>query len=895
MASPLQGLSPPLVPSGVGGVGSGSSGSNSSGQISDTLGTTSAGSGNLIIIAAGNPQIPKPGLFAFMQAVSQASMTNKNITYDSSSALSLVTAEFYRNMLLDAQRLISLQNVIAALIQAQEPLIDNINQDIDNENAQITAYDTLLPNDTSQSTNLNVAANDLNEAQILFQQQTEAHDAGFMSDSDYQNAQQTYTLILGTYNGAVSSYNVYVTSRNNSITTFNDSVINYNAKVTANNLQITAINVQRVAAGLSPMALQTPLPYVISFLPTATSAPPIPVEVLPILIPPVVNGIGRYPTPIDDFQSPFLPQTIVIQTLATLQGIYKFQAYVDYFLHTKTAVYALPGAFTSQLAASNTTVSGTNLNAGLAAISSSLDPVIVQRLFNQGAQNAYYQSFTSVLKPGTIDATLVATSNVLASASFVNAQQLVDSLQKSLKGVNEDENLINNALALGFVKNTLEIVSKNALPEALAGFVSPSEKNNPAFESTSNALNSTVALSLLGSSLALLSSTVDVPGLGAQLLRMSGLNEAEVFNLTSQGIGLNNFVSNPFTQSLFVQKLSDQIAQAIGQSNNAELLGAIQNAVLEAAQKTSALAQPDQFLINLTQNVNNNPLTGTLAPDILVAARSAFLGPAFDSRIGFRNDLQQSLITQGFNTNEALQISSSIASVPSSATTDALFNTNNINTQLLIANLAYNLLLAGIKTPSDIATQVITKLLANTREVAEANLRDNLKRDLVVQGLTQEEAARVAAGIDIPLITQNTVQSISQAEIHLKLTESISNIYSPLLTNEQTRAHAQLLADSLVGPVNAIGEDNAHPFSLVNSLRNHLNVLKDLKDQVFFNTSMENFKDYLKPSTDLFSFSQQFLDPGKRYVYASLVMFPQPATTGPVKMGGTVPPLEGAV
>ena len=166
--------------------------------------------------------------------------------------------------------------------------------------------------------------------------------------------------------------------------------------------------------------------------------------------------------------------------------------------------------------------------------------------------------------------------------------------------------------------------------------------------------------------------------------------------------------------------------------------------------------------------------------------------PAFSSRVGFRNDLQQSLINQGFSSADAQQIASSIAGVPSNVTTDQVLTVNNINTNLLSGNLAFNLQQSGITTPSDITSQVVSGALANTQEIAEATLRDNLAHQLVVQGLTAEQARRVIAGtvipqstLDNPLSSPGTGRQLTQGELHDELVASISGVYSPLLSNNK--------------------------------------------------------------------------------------------------------------
>ncbi len=857
---------------------------------SDTLSNVS-GTGGLVIFSANNPKIPKPSLFSFMETVSLASVTNKDDSYTNSSTVSRVTANFYRNFIFNAAQLLKILFNILVIQEATQLIIASMNSQIGSENPLISSYNSGVASDNANSTTINNAANTFNTAYNTFQEQTTQYNNGQISAQEYAQDQATYNTALVTYNTAVNNYNIYAAGRNGTIDAYNNSVSAYNAQVEQNNSALASINQERAALGLPPIPLEQPISSVPS-LASANTVPPAPATAPPQINATTIYLIPPYALPSDLVTTLFqtLMQNPIIGQIETgLNQIQNVRQFSDFYLRVKTSVFALPAAFSSQFATSDTTTTGTNSSAGLAAISGSLDPSVVDRLLNQGAQNAYYQAASSVLKPGTIDVTILASALALTNASLFSAQQLLQLLKGSTQqGFNQ--NSIDAALELGLASVLLDILSKNTL-----------ENNVSEDENNANALpfQSTENLNQLATAIGLFSLGLNLPGLGAQILGLSGLSDSELFNLTSNGIGFNNFIFNPFTQNFAASELAALLIQNTSASANLTpsealtLQNNVQAALVQAASATSPLGGSNQFFNNLSTTLVSNGVTGPLSTNIQAAALTAFFEPAFTSQTGFSNNLQQSLISQGFSSSNAFQLASSIAGVAPGTSSDALLNVNNINTPLLAGNLAYNLQAVGVTTPSDVATQVITAFAKNTQEVNEATLRDNLVHELEVQNLTAEQARRVVAGTAIPLTSQNNplvssvaTHTISRDALHAQLVSSIANVYNPLIGTQQAQVQASQLADQIVGQ---------NPLSLVSLVHSHLNTLKNQQDQIYFDTAIENFQAKIKPSINYIAYYNQLVDPGKKYLYANNLMEDPSSSTGPVKMGGTNPALEIAV
>lgn len=911
MVGPISG---PFVLSGVGSTGlsginsAGSSFSNSgfSQQIfEDTLSNLALeNNGKISIFTANNPQIPKPSLLSIMQTESLASVSNKQTSYSNSVAINSLTSSFYRDLIFTASALLAKLQQLVELEANLFTIANELQTIVPLQNSVITNYNAGVSSDATNTTDIHNAATTFNTAYNLYQQQIQQHNNHQISDAEFAQDTTTFNTAQSTYNTAVGNYNSYSNTRSTAINNYNETIDPYNEFVNQINEQLIQINELRQSFGLPPVPLGPTISSgAAPTLPQASSSPPAPVTVPDIITPNAVPTLPPYQFDFTDFVNTIFIAIFKIATVSNqnllvgLQLIQDTRQFIDFFLPTKLLTIGIPPSFKSQTVPTNASTTGTNSNTGLAAVSAALDPAISRRLFNQGAQNALYRAISSVFKPGTIDATLLASANVLALASFVNGQQLIQDLRDSLTGKDLDSSVLSNALALGIVGSIQDVSSKNILGQALTNLLGPDEINNPKAQTVVSGLSSTLNLSSIGSILSLLSSTLQLPGLGAQILGLAGLSPSDLFNLTNQGNGFNTFAFNPLTQNFFAEQLSIQLAQSLRIPNGSILQQNIQNALLQAAQNTSPLDDANTFFTNLGTALGNNAITGQQASDVLAATQDAFFAPAFTSRVDFRNDLQQSLITQGFSSSDALEISSSILGISPQATADQNIPINNVNSQLLTSNLAYNLSLIGITNFSEIADKVINALTANTKEVAEATFQADLIHQLKVQGLTQQQASRVAAGTVIPTEAFNVP---SQTDLHAQIVASATNIYSSYQTAEQAQTHARDLADLLVGPANANAKeisDEAHPLSLVNTLERDLRIVRNLDDQTYFNTAIDVFRDNLRPSVDLYAFNQKLLDPGQRILYVNDLIYAQSAPTGTVKMGGagTIPALQVAV
>ncbi len=874
----------------------GSGGSGSLHQINDTLSNLGlSGTTSLIILSADNPQIPKPSLLAVMNQVSDASVTNKQKVYEQSVTIHSLTAKFYQQMIFNADNLLkTLFDTLANQAQAQA-LVIQANNEIQAQNVAGGFYNLDVGNDVGFTTNINSAATTFNAAYDLFQQQTVLYNNGQITQAQYDLDVAAFNLSQVVYNSAVAIYDNYQGVRNTNIQIYNNSVDTYNSHVGGYNTLIQGINSTRASLGLPPLPLLSPLAHA-PLLPQANTSPPAPVTVPEIIVPLPFAPISTIPTvfSVNLLVALFLPLILLRlflmgQMQTGLNLINNAQEFVDFYLRVKTDVNALPAAFASQLAASSTNPSGTSSNTGLAAMSGALDPVIVRRLFNQGFQNAVYKDLIDALTPGTLEATLLANALTFSTLSTNTAAQLIKTVPGSIL---EDKLASEKAFSLNYVNNLVGLLSNNVFGPGLASFAAPAEENTPTTVAALTALQSTVNLSVAGLSLGLLSLATGLPGIGGQILGNAGLDSSQLFNLTNGGgIGFNNFLSNPFLQPL----LSSQLATSISQTNPGLNISSqdLSQAILQAAQQTSALSSGDQFLSNLSNTLTNQGIKGKPAVIVLSAASSALFEPVFDSRIGFRENILQSLIQQDFDSQSALQIASSIAQVSPLATSDQAINVKDINTSLLAGNLTANLVNANVDNASDIVNKIIDSLVANRKEIAEQTLRDDLAKSLVNEGLTAQQARRIATGVSIPVSTLNNpllssqaLNTMSQAELHAELVNTFTNAYGPTFGNG-ARGEALKLANALV--------DEANPTSLVNITRDNLNQLKNLDDKKYYNAAIDNFKDYIKPSVEFYAFIKRYQDPGNAILFTNDLIHAPAPKTGPVKIGGTNPPLEISV
>lgn len=188
-----------------------------------------------------------------MQAVSLASILNKQSAYLNSATVNSVSSKFYRDMIFNALNLLALINQANQLNSDQAEFANNVNDQIHQENGIIDDYNNQVPDDTNQTQVINQAATDFNNAYALFQSQTDQYNQGLISADEYAQDQQTFNAAQDQYNNAVNNYNNYVVSRNTEIANYNNSISSFNAEVDINNAELVTINAERMALGLEPL------------------------------------------------------------------------------------------------------------------------------------------------------------------------------------------------------------------------------------------------------------------------------------------------------------------------------------------------------------------------------------------------------------------------------------------------------------------------------------------------------------------------------------------------------------------------------------------------------------------------------------------------------------------
>ena len=187
-----------------------------------------------------------------------------------------------------------------------------------------------------------------------------------------------------------------------------------------------------------------------------------------------------------------------------------------------------------------------------------------------------------------------------------------------------NQNSIDAALELGLASVLLDILSKNTL-----------ENNVSEDENNANALpfQSTENLNQLATAIGLFSLGTKLAWFRSSNSRLIGPEDSELFNLTSNGIGFNNFIFNPFTQNFAASELAALLIQNTSASANLTpsealtLQNNVQAALVQAASATSPLGGSNQFFNNLSTTLVSNGVTGPLSTNIQAAALTAFFNP----------------------------------------------------------------------------------------------------------------------------------------------------------------------------------------------------------------------------------------------------------------------------
>lgn len=856
----------------------------------DTISSLSTANSQVLDTSMNSPKLKAPALFAVMQAVSNAISASKSISFESDAAISKINSTYYRDMIFIATGVLKILLQILDLQRKTDAVVAQIDPDIQGQNSAIASMNSTVGIDHDLTVNMNTAVDHFNVAVALFQFQTYLHDTQQLSDTDYNTALNVFNGYLAEYNTAKDFYNSIVGPRNAQIGLYNQTIVDFNTRVDDHNAQIDEINNERLDLGIFPL-----LPHQdkqTDFRPLLTPASDFSylnfAPQVPVLSANPIPFQAAYPRPIpENILTSFFIVIILTRILSMTNLLLKHveinqnsNEFFNFYLRTNFLLVGLANAYAPTLASSNVTTAGSSVNAGLAAISNALDPVVVSQLYNKGNQDAYAKAFTSILGLGVFDATLLANASVLDKSAIIAAQRLFDKLDALGVDYKDSESLA-GAIALEFAAALSGIAGNNGVAGGLSELLSL-DINDP----TLKALSATIGLSNSGVAISLLSASLGIPGLGAQLLLAAGLSQEEVFNLTSQGNGVNDFLFNPLTQGLAGGVLAASITNSLGGDLSLGQQEALSKSILLAASQTSPL-NPNGFFDNLSKALSDNGISGNLSNSILQSAQSGIYGPIAGSREELRSSIAGSLQAQGYSYDDAGSVADAIAGTEG--------GNGSFNQDLFKSNLAYTLGQAGISSQSDIVNNVIQGLSANIQEVNEATFRDNLQKELTKNGLNQDQALRVATGVAYPVISANNAltaltatNALSTDDLRSNLQNKLTDYFQPIIGAKAANLEATHYTNAIVG------KDAADPNSLVNVLNQQISTLKNQKDDSLFNASINSFKDYLKPSTDVNTFNNRLVDLAYHNLYAQDLIHQQASNTGTVKIGGINPnPIMG--
>lgn len=835
-----------------------------------TSNTPASGSNALFIKGSGNPTLYPP-LIDILNAVKDATYASKRNTYESSTAMNELTAQFYSNLVSNAEDFVSRMNDLVNLQGQSFGITEEANAEIDKLNAAAEKYNTengSPAQDNAQVQAMNTAISNYNSAFTNLQIATAQWNA-----NPKQIDEGTYNQYIGQYNNAVdaynnqlSTYNNYKGARNQTIDAFNSVVNEFNSETGDINNRVATVNQDRQSYGQDPLqnlSAASPVPRLPdlpgpggSTIPTInySASDKSTQEKMPDIDP--SESLNTLNVLIFDIVS-----TLAFTQQSTAQ-ISNQQEKTDYFLRVKPNLVTLPAAFSSQQTSATTSTTGSGSNVGFGAVSAALDPVINSQVMNESQQNANY------LQAGVRDND--------PAFNYGLAQKRLEILL-NLKGAVELTPLIDQA------GNNDPEATGTAFRQALSVGVATDRAQVLSQVGIGSSDEALANLRTLGYDLSNISTQLSSPDLGIQILGLAGLSTTDLFNVTAQGVNAKEFLNDPFAGPVVKENLINGIGTALGGS---DLRTAVTAALNDAIGSTSSYSNSEALVSQFQNSLINQGVSSSDAAIASASLSSQLDGAAFTSRTDFRDSVQQSLVSQGFSNDDALALASESAGISPLATDDATLAPRNLDANLFLSNLAFNLTLQNVTTPSEIAQNVAQKLLENTQEVSEATFRDDLEKELVNQGLNQDEARRVASGVGIPLSADS---SSSQAAVRTDLVASLQGVYGPLVNTQDATQRAQHNADNLVGPANTNARahyDDSHP-TLVNVIRSNFEYVKTQSDNETYAKAIDSFRDYLKPTIELYASQEIARNPASFYMEATSIQHGADAKTGGVKMGGT--------
>lgn len=717
------------------------------------------------------------------------------------------------------------------LLQAEETtLFSTQNSQIDTENTAISTLNTAVAS-TQLTDQIQIAA--MNQA-----------------IQDYNNG----SITNAQFNAAAAVYNAYAASRNGALAPF---IANYSSAtntfqqdVDQNNQVINTLNPLLTSYDIPTLPNQTgtppnpPTPVLLSIQPLAPLATPVPLLPIPQTLPLLQNIAPPPLNPIDFLTNFYQPMSQAIIQLLSLSNrqINLQRAYIDFLL------FFLPGKKINEAPALMKNVPEIFLGASADRGSGGVALASISPLFDGPAINGILAN--NILVSDQKQFQLQFTSEPL-NPLFIFASQLsaFGGLQASVEGLRllGTDELTNSrssiAFGIAFGLSNAQIISqeissgkiKNLIQQTLIQELG-NQANPQTIANATEFINANINLFLLQSALFNSSVALGTPGLVGQIF------------------GNVNLIPSPppgTAQQTFFQAVQDTLKQLF-------------------LKRTLAV-----------QLAENQALKNQAAADQLI--NEAVNSILAEGQAQNAENFKKALIKKLEAANIANETAVTTANLAAALIEEERKSQSILNEDLLNKEKVHDILASQISEQAqisdekaqNIAQEAIRLAFANNLISNTAEFKIALQNQLTLAGINESAASKALSNVIAALNIPNPIASpllnpLAPTSVlsPLDLGNALFGLVQGRLTAlEETKAR-EIASQSVAAFIDTSGRPGSPP-SLLSLIDENVKTLERLGGRQGVDLVAESFRNYLSPSIDLLSFSQNILDPAYNLFFSA--------------------------
>lgn len=568
-------------------------------------------------------------------------------------------------------------------------------------------------------------------------------------------------------------------------------------------------------------------------------------------------------------------------------------------------------------------ISGVALTAMIVGLSSqTLTSTIANSIFS-----AVNNQVDSRLPQGVFDNALLLALSSLQEVSLLSGLPSLSTLSHNIDTLYKGSPAVSTALAINNLTGISSLIESGAIEKAITQYLTDAGVSVADIATVLKPLTSAVIIGLLQFGLFSAANALNLPGLLLQVL--GNLSDADVHQLlvSASGKGFGDVLNDPVSVLALKAGLVKELVAKTGIKED-EAKVQIQNAINKTLAERDAIRTDAEFREAVQRNLREAGISEEVTIDLTDQA-SEFVKTDLlvqDINTGFVKDsLIASSITHSQQLNDAIkgvlenndlqtkrQLHDAIVAelqkenniVPSTTVTPAVTpavtpvvtpeQANNLANQVVLAlqsqalkdsfsaeRIDKDLLIKSLAAANNLpgVTQAVSVTLT-ANPTSDFQFRDLLAANLRAQGIADADLLAAQSAVAVrgnqPLTSPVPGDFLTRDQLAEQLSNEIIKHLGESVNPGLAADLAKQLTLAIIGPASSneiVSDEIRRPHSALNLLTSAFEELRKSDANTYGVAVTQNFKDTLKPTTELFMLAARLNDPGTQLFLAASSVF----------------------